>query len=156
MSSFSKAQEFSNQLAREKEKEESLIEQHPEKLIDSQIVFRNAMTQDFKKIIELALVDEKITSIDAYNPCLKQMGATLRRLDLSVNYIATINNLECLTNLRELNLSYNQIRQMENLHKLTSLRKLYIDRNHIKEINGIKHLRKLEKLSLRGNRIRDP
>ena len=44
LSSFSKAQEFTNQLAREKEKEESIIEKHPERLIDSQMVFRNAMT----------------------------------------------------------------------------------------------------------------
>jgi len=44
LSTFSKAQEFSNQLAREKEKEDSIIEKHPEQLIDSQLVFKNAMT----------------------------------------------------------------------------------------------------------------
>lgn len=71
------------------------------------MVFKNAMTSDFKKIIDLSLSEEQITKIDVYNSTIKNLATNLRRLDLSSNFLVAIENIDCLINLRELNLSYN-------------------------------------------------
>jgi Leucine-rich repeat (LRR) protein len=58
------------------------------------MVFKNAMTSDFKKIIDLSLSEEKITKIDVYNSTIKNLAPNLRKLDLSSNYLVAIENLD--------------------------------------------------------------
>jgi protein phosphatase 1 regulatory subunit 7 len=124
---------------------------HDEKLIDQQIVFKAAMSSNYSKIIELSIISEGITKIDSSNAIIKQLGPTLRRLDLSFNHLKIIDNMDHLTNLRELTLSHNNIKSIENLQKFQQLKVLVLDYNRIEKIKNIKHLRKLEKLSLVGN-----
>ena len=45
------------------------------------------------------------------------MAGTLRKLNLSFNHIARIENFECLINLRELEIPYNNITEIEGLSK---------------------------------------
>jgi len=78
-----------------------------EKLIDDEMVFKAAMTSDYSKITELAIVKGEITCIDSQNATLSRLGASLRKLDLSFNLLSKIEHLEPLGNLRELNLSFN-------------------------------------------------
>mmetsp|Transcript_5136 Transcript_5136/g.7878 ORF Transcript_5136/g.7878 Transcript_5136/m.7878 type:complete len:132 (+) Transcript_5136:179-574(+) len=111
------------------------------------------MTTDFSKLIELSIVNEGITAIDNYNESLKKLGGTLRKLDLSMNFLTRCQNLDQLPNLRELNLSFNKLRKIENIGKLSLLKVLILDSNKLKSIHGVKGLRKLSKLSMVANRI---
>jgi Leucine-rich repeat (LRR) protein len=70
--------------------------EHPEKLIDQQIVFKSAMSSNYSKIIELVISQEDITKIEPHNLILKQLGPNLRRFDLSYNYLKQIENLDVL------------------------------------------------------------
>lgn len=89
------------------------------------------MTRDYKAIIDLQIMSESITFIDAGNIILKQL-TNLRKLDLSFNKLMKIDNLDTLKELRELNLSYNQIDYIDGLNKLPNLRVLNLDHNRIK------------------------
>ena len=42
-----------------------------DRFIDFGLVFKNVMTQDFKKVIDLTIEDEKISHIDRDNSVLK-------------------------------------------------------------------------------------
>ena len=145
---------FMNQTFQE-EKPEPEEDTLPEKTIDRDMVVKNGMTTDYKKITDLSLVEEGITRIDYQNSYLKNIGTSLRTFNLSLNHLKCIEHLEFLTNLRELKITYNKIKTMDGLSKLVNLRTLTLDRNLIKSITGIRHLRKLEKLSLIGNQIKE-
>lgn len=80
-------------------------------LITDELAFKNAMTRDYKGVQELSIMSEGITFIDSGNHVLKQM-VSLKKLDLSFNKIARIDNLEGLRDLRELNLSYNRLEEI--------------------------------------------
>lgn len=112
------------------------------------------MTRDYAKITDLPIISEGVTFIDAGNVMLKQF-TNLKKLDLSFNKIAKIDNLDTLSGLRELNLSYNRIEVIENLNKLPNLKTLVLDNNKIKLLENLKNLRKLEVLSITGNLIED-
>lgn len=112
------------------------------------------MTRDYAKIQELSIISEGITFIDTGNVMLKQF-TNLKKLDLSFNKIARIDNLDTLSGLRELNLSYNRIEQIENLNKMPNLKILVLDNNKIKQLENIRSLRKLEVLSVTGNILED-
>jgi Leucine-rich repeat (LRR) protein len=73
------------------------------------------MCSNHSKIIELTIAKEEITHFDSSNQEIKLLGASLRKLDMSSNFLRTIENIDPLTNLRELNLSYNKIKNIENL-----------------------------------------
>ena len=51
-------------------------------------------------------MSEGVTFLDTGNLILKQL-VNLKKLDLSFNKLAKIDNIDTLLNLRELNLSYN-------------------------------------------------
>lgn len=107
------------------------------------------MSSNYSKIIDLTIMNEKITKIDGGNITLRSMDK-LRTLDLSFNLIRKIEHLELLSNLRELNLSYNHIKVMENLN-FRALNILILSHNKITKIQNIRGLRKLERLALDGN-----
>ena len=96
-------------------KEEVEDDDHEEKLIDQDMIFKAAMTSNFEKITDLSLVKEDITRLEPGSTCLKKLGPSLRRFDLSFNYIRKLDNLESLGNLRELNLNYNRIGEIDGL-----------------------------------------
>ena len=129
-------------------------EEEKSKIIEEDLVFKCAMTREYKNIQDLQIIQEGITFIDAGNIMLKQM-TSLRRLDLSFNKLYKIGNLDCLKELRELNLSFNVIDSIENLNKLPNLRTLILDHNRIKQLENLKNLRKLELLSITGNLLED-
>ena len=123
-------------------------------LITDDVVFKNAMTRDYRSIQDLSIIQEDITFIDNGNIILKQLSS-LRRLDLSFNKLTKIDNLDSLKELRELNLSFNQIEMIEHLGKLPNLRVVTLNHNKIRKIENLKNLRKLEVLNLAGNLIED-
>ncbi len=75
------------------------------------------MSRDYRNMQELSIVQEGVTGIDNGNPILRQL-TQLRKLDLSFNSIARIDNLDSLKELRELNLAFNRLEQIDNLYKL--------------------------------------
>ena len=81
-------------------------EENKQQLIDDDLIFKCAMTREYKNIQELSIVSEGLTFLDSGNLFLKQL-VNLRKLDLSFNKLPKIDNLETLVNLKELNLSYN-------------------------------------------------
>ena len=54
-----------------KEEESYYEQEHPERLIDQELVFKSAMSSNYSKIIELLIVKEEVTKIDAHNAILK-------------------------------------------------------------------------------------
>ncbi|CDW76546.1 protein phosphatase 1 regulatory subunit 7 isoform x1 [Stylonychia lemnae] len=129
-------------------------EEDKQVIIDEALVFRCAMTRDYAKIQEISIISEGVTFIDGGNIMLKQF-VNLKKLDLSFNKLAKIDNLDTLKELRELNLSYNRIEQIENLNKLPNLRVLVLDHNKIKQLENLRYLRKLEVLQITGNLLED-
>lgn len=81
------------------------------------MVFKSAMTRDYRNMQELSIIQEGVTHIDSGNMVFRQLTA-LRKLDLSFNKISKIDHLESLKELRELNLSFNRISTIENLCKI--------------------------------------
>ena len=113
------------------------------------------MQSDFQNIKELKIIKEQITKIENGNQMFKLMGASLRKLDLSLNLLKYFENFELLQNLRELNLSFNLIEDIQYIERLPNLKSLILDSNKIKKIGQIKGLRKLEYFSIQNNYIRD-
>ena len=106
-------------------------EEETSKIIDDDLVFKCAMTREYKNIQELAIISEGVTFLDNGNLILKQL-VNLKKLDLSFNKIYKIDNLDTLVSLKELNLSYNQIDHIENLSKIPGLKILNLDHNKIR------------------------
>jgi len=80
----------------------------------------------------------------------------LRKLDLSFNRIARLDNLEVLKELKELNISFNLLEALDHLGKLSGLRVVNLGHNKIRRLGeGLKNLRKLEVLSIAGNLLED-
>lgn len=124
-------------------------------LITDELAFKNAMTRDYKGVQELSIMSEGITFIDSGNHVLKQMVA-LKKLDLSFNKIARIDNLEGLRDLRELILSYNRLEEIHaNIGKIQNLRVINLNHNKIRRIENLKTCRKLEVLQISGNLLED-
>jgi Leucine-rich repeat (LRR) protein len=123
-------------------------------LITDEMVFKSAMSRDYRNMQELTLAQENISFLDNNNIVLKQLTA-LRKLDLSFNKIARIDNLDTLKELRELNLSFNHLENIDNLHKLPQLRTVMLNHNKIRQLENLKGLRKLESLSIIGNLLED-
>jgi Leucine-rich repeat (LRR) protein len=114
-------------------------------VLNDDMVFRNAMSRDYKNMQELSVNSEEINFLDSGNLIIRQLSA-LRKLDLSFNRISKIDNLDSLKELRELNLSFNQIEAIDNLHKLPQLRVVNLNNNKIRMLENLKGLRKLETL----------
>ncbi|KAL3848934.1 hypothetical protein ACJIZ3_010816 [Penstemon smallii] len=78
----------------------------------------------------------------------------LHILNLSKNYISTIEGLRDLTRLRVLDLSYNRILRIgHGLSGCSSIKELYIAGNKISEVEGLHRLLKINVLDLRFNKI---
>ncbi|XP_031492728.1 uncharacterized protein LOC116259186 [Nymphaea colorata] len=78
----------------------------------------------------------------------------LHVLNLSKNYISTIEGLRELTRLRVLDLSYNRIFRIgRGLASCASLKELYLAGNKISEVEGLHRLLKLNILDLSYNKI---
>jgi Leucine-rich repeat (LRR) protein len=125
-----------------------------EGLITDAVVFKSAMTRDFRSLQELSIVQEGITHIESGNLTLRQLQ-NLRKLDLSFNKITRLDNLEGLKELKELNISYNQLEGLDNLGKLSGLRVVNLSHNKIRRLDSLKNLRKLEVLSIASNLLED-
>ena len=120
-------------------------QQEEDQTITEDVVFKCAMTKDYKNIVDLNIVKEGITYIESGNLILRQM-TNLKRLDLSFNSLTRLDNLDCLKDLRELNVSYNRLDCIDNLTKCINLKTLILDHNRIKKLENLKQLRKLEVL----------
>lgn len=129
-------------------------EEEEDRTVGEDMIFRCAMTKDYKSIIELNIIKEGITFIESGNVFLRQM-TSLKRLDLSFNSLTKLDNLECLKELRELNVSYNRVETIDSLAKLVNLKVLNLSHNKIKKLENLKTLRKLEMLQVTGNLLED-
>ena len=132
----------------------TLDEDSKQVVITDEMVFRAAMSRDYRNMQELSINQEQINFLDSNNPVLRQL-VTLRKLDLSFNRILKIDNLDSLKELRELNLSFNLIETIDNLHKIPQLRSVNLNQNKIRQLENLRGLRKLEILSIAGNLLED-
>ena len=78
---------------------------------------------------------------------------SLKKLNLSGNFITEIKGIESLTNLQELILSKCQITGIINLEPLVNLRHLDLTNNQIHKISILGHLENLTYLDLSNNKI---
>ena len=76
-----------------KEHERDMEEINKRKLIDKDIVFKNAMKSDFESIEKLELVREGVTKIDKDNDILQRLRS-MTILNLAHNLISEIDNFE--------------------------------------------------------------
>lgn len=81
---------------------------------------------------KLSFKSNKLTKIENLDN-LKE----LRELDLSFNFIKTIENLECLWQLEYVTLYQNDIRKIENLGQLKHLVRLNLGNNFIETVDGV-------------------
>jgi Leucine-rich repeat (LRR) protein len=122
--------------------------------IDEDLVFKHAMTKDYRSIQELYINSEGLSFLDANNIFLKSM-TSLRKLDLSNNKLHRIDSFDCMAELRELNLAFNRIEYIDNIKKLPNLEVLILDHNKIKKLENLQKLKKLKTLSLVGNLVEE-
>ena len=116
-------------------------------IITDAMVLNATQIRDFKKISELVLTTLKIDFLNYGNSALEQL-LRLRKLDLSFNKIAIIQNLNGLKMLTHLNLSYNPILELSELI-LPSLTHLKLDGCKISKIdNQFRVCKNLQVLSL--------
>jgi protein phosphatase 1 regulatory subunit 7 len=113
-------------------------EVYNEQLIEKSHVLSNSSTQEYAKIIELVIENEKITKIDKDNQEIRKLAPTLRKLNLSYNLLSVVSNLDCCQNLRDLTINNNKLTRIEGLSKLLNLKSLSLDRNKFTKIEGIK------------------
>jgi hypothetical protein len=72
------------------------MQSYKEKVLSKEIVFKCSMQSDFQNIKELKIIKEQITKIENGNQMFKLMGASLRKLDLSLNLLKYFENFELL------------------------------------------------------------
>ena len=99
------------------------------------MVFKHAMTRDFKSILDLEITRAHINSID-YD-VMRQL-TNVKVLDLSFNMLTRIEQMDTLTNLRKLTLANNEISEIDGLAKQINLKYLNLSANKIRKIENIK------------------
>lgn len=57
-------------------------------------MLKSATTQDYSKIIDVTIENEEITTIDKDNEEIKKLALSLRKLNLSHNFLTTISNVD--------------------------------------------------------------
>lgn len=108
-------------------------------------------------IYELLLHSNQISTLDA--SIFEQHVSNLCILDLSSNFISSMNEISCLKNLKILNLSNNKISKIQGLWPLNHLLCLNLSFNYLEDLEGLVELHgnhhSLNSLDIKGNYIKD-
>jgi protein phosphatase 1 regulatory subunit 7 len=149
-------------------------------ILRSHLISKMEGIKGFQKLELLELYDNQIEYLEELGDDESEernMGESLKTLDMSYNVIRSMEPVKFCTNLTELYLANNKLKSLQGLQNLTSLRKidlganrirvmdanelsglinleeLWLGKNKIEKIQGLEKLKKLRRLDIQSNRL---
>jgi protein phosphatase 1 regulatory subunit 7 len=149
-------------------------------ILRSHLISKMEGIKGFQKLELLELYDNQIEYLEELGDDEtkeRNMGESLKTLDMSYNVIRSMEPVKFCPNLTELYLANNKLKSLQGLQNLTSLRKidlganrirvmdpnelaglinleeLWLGKNKIEKIQGLENLKKLRRLDIQSNRL---